>query len=229
MNLWKVSTIIFGISTAALSVAFLTLYYDAGSWNVQEGAHLATIAGTFVVAGSIVIIARQLQVQSAQMEHQGRQAELQAEQAKLQAEQAELQTRLAKASNSQSFVSISSNFVLSVASNADLMAFWQNTGATYDTATDDVKARYAYLVQWWLTFYENLVHQNDAGLLDAVVFRAWEDDMKGFVKRRHVEKLWDSVSDRYSTLFISHFQPIIDARRSELAAEAAAGSPPPAT
>jgi hypothetical protein len=219
--MWKLAAVVFGLLAFGFFIAFMTTYHQVGAWTIQDGANVATIIGNLAVAGSIFFIAAQLKKQS--------------EQLKQQADQAKLQTQLAKAANSQSFVNISSEFVLSVGSDCKLMKFWYSFGATYEAEIDeDKKAQYRYLVQWWLNFYENVEHQNAAGLLEKDVYDAWMSDMKGFVNRRHVEKIWDAVKANYSDPFVARMQPIIDARRLEIEAAAAApataattpGSPP---
>lgn len=225
MNWWKLATILLGACTAALAVAFLTCYYKTGTLTLSDGANIATIVGNTAVAVSIFFIAYQLQLQSAQMQSQS--------------DQAKLQTQLAKASNSQAFVTLSSDFLLNLVCNEKLMKFYRDTGASYETQTDDVKARYRHLITWWLNFYENVVYQEKSGLLDSELYSAWEKEMRGFVARRHVEKVWDDLKDNYGDLFIARFQPIIDERRAYVAAAAtlstltstltSALSPPPSS
>ena len=143
------------------------------------------------------------------------------------AHQINRQTQLAKASNSQAFVNVASAFVLAVGSNKDLMNFYRTGAANFDTLSEDEKARYRYLVAWWLTFYENVQYQQDCGLLDDGVYKAWMSDMEGFVRRRRVDHVWDEVKANYSDSFITRFQPLVDKIKSESVVAAPPPPPPP--
>ncbi|HYK06091.1 MAG TPA: hypothetical protein VE974_30390 [Thermoanaerobaculia bacterium] len=67
------------------------------------------------------------------------------------------QADLARAANSQSFVNISSEFLLHLANDPVLAELWQK-GAEYEQSSVAQKAQYRALVQWWLNFFENLLY-----------------------------------------------------------------------
>lgn len=180
-------------------VGLLAVYSGKGWLTFENAAYLATVGGTLVGAATLITIAVQLN-------HQ---------------------TRLAKAANSQSFVSISSEFVLFISAHPALMELWQTKGKTYEQLPPVEQFQYRYLVQWWLNFYENIQYQKDCGLLDDGVYKSWMKDMDGFIKRRHVEKFWDVVKSNYSDQFIKHFQPLIDERVKAPDAPAARPETPP--
>lgn len=173
--------------TAILAGGLIACYWNRGWLTIQNAANLAQIFGSLAVGFSLLFIAIQLRQQ----------------------------TKLARGSNSQSFVNASSNFVLAIGCNEELMKLYSTGGAKFDGFPDDTKAQYRYLVSWWLTFYENVVYQNGIGLLDTGIYDAWRKDMSGFVRRRSVEKVWDELKDNYSQEFIDIFQPLIDKRRKE--------------
>lgn len=179
--------ILFASLTAILAVGLAACYWTRGWLTIQNAADLAQIFGSLAVGLSLLFIAIQLRQQ----------------------------TRLARGSNSQSFVNASSNFVLAVGCNGELMKLYAKGGATFDRLPDETKAQYRYLVGWWLTFYENVVYQNGIGLLDTVIYDAWMKDMSGFIRRRCVEKVWDELKGNYSREFVNVFQPLIEARLKE--------------
>jgi hypothetical protein len=156
----------------------LATYYGKGWLTFQTAAYIATVAGAFIGTATLVNIATQVK----------------------------RQTHLATAANSQALVSVSSQFVLRVAGDEKLAELWLLSGAQYDTMPDGKKAQYRYLAQWWLTFYENVQYQNDCGLLDPGVYKAWDRDMVGFIERRHTHKYWGDVRMNYSDSFIAHFE-----------------------
>lgn len=173
----------------------LIFCYSGRGWlSIQSAAQLASIFASAAVGCSLLFIAYQLR----------------------------RQTQLARASNSQSFVSASSAFVLAVGGDAKLMSLYGNGGEGFESLCTEQQAQYRYLVGWWLTFYENVLYQHDCGLLDDSVYKAWMKDMKGFIRRRRVEKVWDSLEENYSDAFRTYFQPLIDKRKQELAEEAPA-------
>jgi hypothetical protein len=96
------------------------------------------------------------------------------------------------------------------------MDFYQTSGLKFETLTLSEQARYRYLVAWWLTFYENVQYQQDCGLLDEGVYKAWMKDMDGFVRRRRADKVWDVLKPNYSDTFISKMEPIINEVRKSL-------------
>lgn len=197
----KLFIILFAVVTAFLAIGLIACYSNRGWLSIGNAANLAQIFGSIAAGGSLLFIAGQMRQQAAQLQ--------------LQTTQLELQTSLARASNSQSFVNASSNFVLAIGGNTTLMTLYNSGGAKFENLQSDQQAQYNYLVSWWLTFYENVVYQQEIHLLDAGVYAAWMKDMKGFVRRRSVEKVWDSLKGNYSDNFIKEFQPLIDACRRE--------------
>jgi len=95
------------------------------------------------------------------------------------------------------------------------MDFYQTGGEKFETLAASEQARYRYLVAWWLTFYENVQYQQDCGLLDEGVYKAWMNDMAGFVERRRADKVWDFLKPNYSDSFVAHIQPHVDAVRKK--------------
>ena len=193
--MYKLFTIFLAILTIILSIGLAACYWNRGWLSIQSAAYLASIFQAMSVVLSLSFIAAQLRQQTISVRQQA---------------------ELARAANSQSFVGASSSFVLTVGGNADLMDLYKSGGERFETLRDEKQAQYRYLVGWWLTFYENVLYQHDCGLLDESVYRAWMKDMEGFIVRRSVEKVWDSLKDNYSDAFVNHFQPRIDKRRQSL-------------
>lgn len=195
-----------------LLIGLIACYLDRGWLSIESAADLAQIFGSLAVVFSLLFIARQLGQQAVQLQQQ--------------AVQLRLQTQLARGSNSQSFVNASSSFVLAIGCNPRLMKLYANSGEKFDSLSDDEKKQYSYLVSWWLTFYENVVYQNGIGLLDEGVYDAWMSDMKGFIQRRRVERVWNDLRGNYSDEFQKIFQPLIDAREKTVLASRSADPSP---
>lgn len=191
--------ILLGFVNVALFLGLLGSYTNRGWLRITNAGDLAQIVESIAVIGSILFIATQLRQQ----------------------------TRLAKASNSQLLVNASSSFVLSIGSKPDLMKLYATGGRDFDALKPEEKEQFRYLVGWWLTFFENVVYQYECDLLDKGVYDAWMKDMKGYIGRRSVEKVWDGLKDNYSKEFNETFQPLIDERRRQLESSASSFIPPP--
>nr|AAP58626.1 hypothetical protein [uncultured Acidobacteriota bacterium] len=183
----RLFTILLAILCLVLGVGLGTCYWNRGWLTISSAADLFSIFASIAVVVSLLFIAFQVKQQ----------------------------TRLARAANSQAFVNIQSDFVLAAGSNQSLMEFYQTGGEKFETLDPSEQARYRYLVAWWLTFYENVQYQQDCGLLDEGVYKAWMKDMAGFIERRRVEKVWEFLKPNYSDTFIVHIQPYIDAVRKK--------------
>jgi hypothetical protein len=171
-----------------LAIGLGACYWNRGWLTISSAADLFSIFASLAVAVSLLFIGHQVKQQ----------------------------TRLAKAANSQAFVNVASSFVLAVGSSKELMAFYKCGAETFEKLEESEKARYQYLVAWWLTFYENVQYQQDCGLLDVGVYKAWMKDMAGFVRRRRVDKVWDTLKPNYSDSFVQLFDCLIaDFRREQ--------------
>jgi hypothetical protein len=193
------------IAVAVAIVVFLVamtaaaLWSKSGALTIADAGDLATVAAAIVTAITLFSILWQLRQQA----------------------------ELARAANSQSFVNISSEFLLHLANDPILAELWQR-GAEYESFTIAQKAQYRALVQWWLNFFENLLYQHQRGLIDDDVYDAWCKDERNFVGRRHVEKVWPEVQKNYSDAFFAHFNELVANRLCKLAREAvASGTAPP--
>jgi hypothetical protein len=184
----KLFTIFLAILTVILGIGLAACYRGRGWLSIASAADLASIFESAAVGLSLLFIATQVRQQN----------------------------KLARASNSQSFVAASSDFVLQVGGSAELMDLYSTGGEKYESLGAGKRAQYNYLVSWWLTFYENVLYQHDCGLLDESVYKAWMEDMKGFIRRRRVEKVWGALKGNYSESFRKHFQPLIDERELEV-------------
>lgn len=198
--------ILLSVLAAILAIGLIACYWNRGWLSIGNAANLATIFGSIAAGGSLVFIAVQMGQQATQLQ--------------LQTDQLKLQTSLARASNSQSFVNASSDFVLAIGGDSTLMKLYNSGGDGFEKLGAEEQAQYRYLVAWWLTFYENVVYQHECKLLDLGVYQAWMNDMRGFIRRRRVEKVWDKVKDNYSTSFNKNFQEEIDVHLDELKQQA---------
>jgi len=181
--------ILISILLLIVTVGLVACYWERGWLSIANVKDLFSIVASVGAVGSLLFIAFQFNLQS----------------------------RLAKAANSQSFVNVASNFVLTVAANKELMEFYQSAKDNFQDLSLSDQARYRYLVTWWLTFYENLLYQRDCGLLDDAVYNAWMKDMAGFVKRRRVDLVWDALKGNYGDACVARFQPLVDEVRKEAA------------
>lgn len=177
----KILRILSYIAAPILSILLLLCYMDKGWLSFETAANIATVLEFFVVAISIYFISRQL----------------------------DQQNNLARASNAQALFELSSPFTLMLLEHDRLADMWRE-GAKF-AETDTMVTQYKQLLIWWLSFYENIYHQNRYGLLDIEVYKSWDKDMDYFIERRDLTPFWEELKKLYHQDFVKHFDAKIDA------------------
>jgi hypothetical protein len=119
------------------------------------------------------------------------------------------QNDLTKAANAQSLVELASPFTLEVMQNPVMSKLWFNNVQNSSEYKDVDDYRYILLLRWWLTFYENIYQQNRLGLLRPEVYKAWDEDLKLFIKRRNILKYWDGLKGVYEDGYRMHVNDLI--------------------
>lgn len=174
--------------TLILFAGLLACYFNRGWISFQNAAYLATILEAIAVSFTFVLIAQQLVSQNKNLE---------------------FQNQLAKASNSQSFVHQSSSFMLTIVENHDLAELWRVGGAQFETLDASQKMKFKRLVDWWLTFYENVHYQHSCDLLDPNIFESWENDLKLFIERRQITNVWADLRGSYHESFVAYVEDFL--------------------
>lgn len=170
------------IITVLSSVGLIACYMHAGVLSIENASYLATIGGSVVGAVSLIFIAIQLNQQ----------------------------TKLTRAGNSLSFVNLSSDFTSKIINDDALITIWY-AGNTFATFTDVQKLKYKQLIDWWLTFYDNVIYQHKCGLLDEDAYNAWITDMELFIQKRLLATVWNDLKGSYGAEFVQRINKMLPA------------------
>jgi hypothetical protein len=162
------------------------------------GSAIATIVQSGVVIVSLIFIWRQIQLQTKQLN---------------------LQTELAKAANTQALVSLSSPFNISLIQDPQMAKLWIEGAEEFESYDKVDKFRYETLLFWWLILHENVYYQKHKGLLDEVIYAAWEYDLRHFIKRQNLQLHWDGLKNLFQQEFIEHVGHVIHELRNEQASQ----------
>jgi hypothetical protein len=157
---------------------------------------VATIAQSGVVIVSLIFIWRQIQLQTKQLN---------------------LQTELAKAANTQALVSLSSPFNISLIQDPQMAKLWIEGGEDFESYGKVDKFRYETLLFWWLILHENVYYQKQKGLLDQVIYAAWEYDLRHFIKRQNLQLHWKGLKNLFQQEFVEHVGQVIGELQNEQA------------
>ncbi len=149
------------------------------SWSLA--ANIATVVEAIAVSVSLIFIAWQLK----------------------------LQTHITKFSNVQTLVELSSPIMLLIIENPTVAKLWYTGKQNYDQFTPTEQAQYRHMLVWWLTYYENIFQQKRSGLMDDLMYEAWLNDIKSFVKLRAVARHWGSLEHLYEYKFRTHISNLI--------------------
>jgi hypothetical protein len=71
------------------------------------------------------------------------------------------------------------------------------------------KFRYETLLFWWLILHENVYYQKHKGLLDDVIYAAWEYDLRRFINRQNLQLHWDGLRNLFQEEFKEHVGQVI--------------------
>ena len=138
-------------------------------------------------------------------------------QVRLQTKQLNLQTELAKAANIQSLVSLSSPFNMSLIQDAQMAKLWIEGAEEFANYNRVDKLRYETLLFWWLILHENVYYQRHKGLLDEVVYAAWENDLRRFIRRQNLQGHWEGLKNLFQQEFGNHVVQLILEHESDRA------------
>ena len=119
-------------------------------------------------------------------------------------------TKLTRAANNQSLVELSSPFNMQLIQDRQMAELWVSGAKKYAQMDDVDKYRYMCLVTWWLILHENIYYQQSKGLLDHSIYKAWENDLKQFVKEQKLWLRWDKVKDNYQPEFSNYINQLIE-------------------
>jgi hypothetical protein len=133
-------------------------------WQIPST--ITTIVQGIVVIISLIFIWRQIQLQTKQLT---------------------LQIELTKAANTQALVGLSSPFNIDLIKDPQMAKFWIEGAEEFENYSKVDKSCYENLLFWWLILHENVYYQTKKGLLDEVVYAAWEHDLRHFIKRQKLQ------------------------------------------
>ncbi len=172
------------------------LQYHLGMNKWQIASALATIVQGGVVIVSLIFIWRQIQLQTKQLN---------------------LQTELAKAANTQALVGLSSPFNINLIKDPQMAKLWVEGAEEFESYGKVDKFRYQTLLFWWLILHENVYYQKHKGLLDEVIYAAWEYDLRHFIERQKLQLHWEGMKNLFQREFIEHVGQVIQELRDEQA------------
>jgi hypothetical protein len=144
-------------------------------------------------------------------------------QIQLQTKQIRLQTELAKAANTQALVGLSSPFNIELVKDAQMAKLWVEGAEEFERYSKADKFRYQTLLFWWLILHENVYYQKQRGLLDEVIYAAWEYDLRHFIKRQQLQVHWEGMKNFFQRDFIEHVGQVMQELRNEQAAQPGQG------
>jgi hypothetical protein len=127
------------------------------------------------------------------------------------------QTKLSRAANAQSLVNLITPLNLKV-TEREMAELWVKGEAGIDQLSDKQeqlvqRERYEQLLASYMTFYENVYSQNEAGLLDPQVYSAWDKDLASFIEAQKLKQHWNEWKGSYRKDFSDHVDQIIRAQK----------------
>jgi hypothetical protein len=136
-------------------------------------------------------------------------------QIKLQTRQLNLQTELAKSANTQALVGLSSPFNLDLIKDSQMAKLWVEGAEEFESYSKIDKFRYENLLFWWLILHENVYYQKQKGLLDDVIYAAWEHDLRHFAKKQKLLLHWEGKKNFFQQEFKEHVSQVIQELQEE--------------
>ena len=122
--------------------------------------------------------------------------------------------RLAKAANTETLVSLSSPFNMSLIRDREMAELYVE-GAKRFSGMDHVdKFRYRTLLMWWLILHENIYYQWKQDLLDTHSYNAWARELANFVREQNLRTHWDELEIFFQDAFQDHITKLIHAADS---------------
>lgn len=102
--------------------------------------------------------------------------------------------KLARAANAQSLVAHAGTLNTLLMENAELAAIWYAAGkASPEVAGPMQRERYREMLVQWLIFHENIFHQNQLGLLDPAIYKAWDRDLAWTARDHDLSVLGEDI------------------------------------
>jgi hypothetical protein len=175
---------------------FLKYHLAMDKW--QTASAIATIVQGVVVIVSLIFIWRQIQLQTKQIR---------------------LQTELTKAANTQALVGLSSPFHIDLIKDSQMAKLWVEGAEEFESDSKVDKFRYQTLLFWWLILHENVYYQKQKGLLDEVIYAAWEHDLRNFIKRQKLQLHWEEMKNFFQQEFIEHVGQVMHELQIEQASQ----------
>jgi len=163
-------------------------------WQIASA--ITTIVQGIVVIVSLIFIWRQIKLQTMQLN---------------------LQTELAKSANTQALVGLSSPFNIDLIKDSQMAKLWVEGAEEFENYSKIEKFRYENLLFWWLILHENVYYQKQKGLLDDVIYAAWEYDLRHFAKQQKLLLHWEGKKHFFQQEFKAHVSQVIQELQEELA------------
>jgi hypothetical protein len=170
----------------------LQYHFYMNKWEIASA--VATIVQGGVVIVSLIFIWRQIQLQTKQLR---------------------LQTELAKAANTQALVGLSSPFNIGLIKDPQMAKLWVDGAEEFESYGNVDKFRYETLLFWWLILHENVFYQKQKGLLDEVIYAAWEYDLRHFVKSQKLPLHWEGKKNFFQQEFKEHVSQVMQELQNE--------------
>jgi hypothetical protein len=165
-------------------------------WQIASA--IATIVQGVVVIISLIFIWRQIQLQTKQIS---------------------FQTDLAKAANTQALVGLSSPLNIDLIKDPQMAKLWVEGAVEFEGYSKVDKFRYETLLFWWLILYENVYYQKQKGLLDEVIYTAWEYNLRHFVESKKLQLHWEGMKNFFQQEFIDHVDRVVQELQNEQASQ----------
>ena len=144
-------------------------------------------------------------------------------QIQLQTRQIRLQTDLARAANIQALVGLSSPFNIDLVKDPQMAKLWVEGAQEFESYGRVDKFRYETLLFGWLILHENVYYQKQKGLLDEVIYIAWEYDLRHFIKRQKLQFHWEGMKNFFQREFIEHVGQVMQGLQNEHASQLSQG------
>lgn len=115
--------------------------------------------------------------------------------------------RLARIANTQSLVELTSPYLILVAQDREVAAFWAHGAKNYDTLDEVDRVRFVQLLAGWLIIHENVFYQYQNGLLDQKIHQSWEMQLRDFIHGRQLGLIWEK---EFKVFFQPDFQKQVE-------------------
>ncbi len=118
--------------------------------------------------------------------------------------------RLSKANNTGALVSTSAPFAFGLIQDRNMAEFYVRGACGYEDMDEVDQYRYKNMLWWWLVYHENIFYQRHHRLLDEHTYKAWDNELRVFVKRQNLKAHWENMAELFQEEFARHVFRIID-------------------